>query len=561
MQKIKSFDMFASDIKVNVKGKSKIGSNVGVLLSAVYLGLFGYLAYLIISDFLDTSQPRISQGVNSTDLPPVISFTQDKLFPILNIGHHVQGPLKLSQVQKYVTLRFMKLSLQKDPKTGVVQPKPRMMGVVACADIFHTDKFKRFEGLSPVEKEFMLSNAICMDPGQEDLTIGQETETDPFYQRISLLVLPCSLPTGCATRQELAMITLATIIPKPILNLSDKKNPIKYAYLADEVMSLSTVLTGRQTLNLLKTEIIDDAGFLQGKQLANSYTAIDSTSYSASDRDPAQLTCTPVQMMDNSCIPYWIQNSVTSPRKMVIKRQYKGMVETFSELGGTADMLLTIFFFPYSLYLSRILKEQLVALIHGVNKPRKPKKSSSSTPEQRLSNEHKFQKSQENYQKLVAEVDSWLNLAKLTEELKKVMLILEDNNLRRKGAKIEDLPDADDIHAKNDLSSFPLNQSSANFDSQNQVVPLARNLRQVTKPHALLAASTQKFPSTGSKNALGANRGTLQNLYLPREPAAQDRKADAEQPIRSVEQGDKPSDGQGDPDVVAENRQAPKFDW
>ncbi len=560
MDKIRNFDMLAPDIKLNIRGKRKIGSNVGVLLTLVYLGLFACLAFLIISDFLDTSQPRVSQGVDFTELPPVISFAQDKLFPILNIGHQAQGPLKLSQIQRFMTLRFMKMDLQRDPITGAVQRKMRMMAVIACADILSNDKFKRFEGVTQVEREFLQSNAICMDPGQEDLTLGQEKETDPFYQQVSLLVLPCSLPSGCATRQELAMITLASIIPKPILNLSDKKQPLKYAYLADEVMYLSTALTGRQTLNFLKTEIIDDAGFLQGKKLADDYTAIDSTSYSASDRDPSQLTCTPTQMMDNTCIPYWIQNSVTSPRKMVIKRQYKGMVETFSELGGTADMLLTIFCFPYGLYLGRILREQLVDLIHGVKKPKRVKKATSFSSDQRMNEDLEYQRSRESYQKLLAEVDSWLNLAKITEELQKVRLILEENNIRKKGAVIENLSDAEPNPAKNDLSTFPLNQGSAIFDSQNQVLPLARQNRQASRPQAPQIAG-QKIPTITMKTSSGVYRGAMQSLYLPRESAAKEKKLDTEQGVGSIELAEKRSDSKGEPDVVEDSRSPQKFDW
>ena len=552
MERIRSLDMFAPDIKMNINGKRAIGSSFGVLLSVAYLGLFACLAYLIIADFLDTSQPRISQGVNSTELPPLISFAEDKLFPILNFGHQTQGPLKLADIQKFVTVRFMKTFLQRDANTGAVQRRIRMLKVVPCADIFYTDKFKQFEGLTQVEKELMLSSAVCMDPGEEDLSLGQLKETDPFYQQVSLWVLPCSLPTGCASRQELAKITLASIIPKPILNLSDKKHPIRYVRLADEVMYLSTALTGRQTLNLLKTEIVDDAGFLQGKERAGIYSSIDSTSYSATDRDSSQLSCTPAQMMDNSCIPYWIQSFGTSPRKMVIKRQYKGMVETFSELGGTADMLFMIFCFPYSLYHSRILRERLVELIHGVKKPKKLRKATSVTPEQRASEEQQHLKLRQHYHTLVTEVDSWLNLAKITAEVQKVRAILQDHNFRRNGPMIEHLPDPEISQANHDLSSLPLNQNSAIFDSHNHVVPLARNLRPVQRPKQL---------TVGLKGASGVYRGAMQSLYLPREPAAKENKPDTEQRVGSIESSGRPSDVQGEGEAAVDSRNPPKFDW
>jgi len=73
------FDLFAPDIKMNFRRQGSVSTKVGTAFSVVFLGFFSYLAYLIISDYFDTSKPSVSQSVHPTDLPPLIEFSEDKL--------------------------------------------------------------------------------------------------------------------------------------------------------------------------------------------------------------------------------------------------------------------------------------------------------------------------------------------------------------------------------------------------------------------------------------------------------------------------------------------------
>lgn len=109
-----NLDMFVPELKLNLEGQSGVGTKVGLGLSVVFLGVFATLAYMIISDFFDTTKPRVTQTVNSTELPPFISFTEDKLYPILVFRYGGTTPLDKIQLARFVTVDFTKVELKYD---------------------------------------------------------------------------------------------------------------------------------------------------------------------------------------------------------------------------------------------------------------------------------------------------------------------------------------------------------------------------------------------------------------------------------------------------------------
>ncbi len=422
---IHSLDLFMPDLKLNLQGQPGVGTKVGVGLSMVFLGVFGFLAYIIVSDFLDTKKPIVSQTIASTELPPFISFAEDKLYPILIFRHLGSARLDKEQLARFVTVHLTKVEVRAD-ETGATTTSFSTMKVARCSELVAQGKLKSFHVTSKVERDLLLNEGVCVDPGEEDATLGRRTTRDPVYQQYMWRVFPCSLPSGCATREELSMLTFSSIIPKPNLDLSNKLEPVRYDTLMDEVTYLSTSLTGRLTINLMKSEIVDEAGFLQAERTVKSFTVVASSSYGNSDRNPAQLSCSASQFaIESGCTPYWQQTLLTHPRKMVIKRQYKGMVESFSELGGMMDILFMIFLIPYRIYNSHVLKQRLVEVVHGVKKPRKS--TVKPAHDSNLSLKHHT----ETYNLLLDGIDSCLDLVHLTKVVNHLQRVIKLQGLEQ----------------------------------------------------------------------------------------------------------------------------------
>ena len=425
-----SFDLFMSDIKVNVSGRSSVKTKVGTGLSVLFLGVLAGLTYMSFSDFLDTSKSIISQAVVTTDLEPPISFTEDKLFPMIRFDYQISTALTPADIARFVTIELLKVSQYKDTATGETKTSFHSYKIVPCAELAARNDFRSLADDDVDQRQGLIEYGICVDP-DEDITMGRKSKQEAFSQVMAWRLLPCSLPSGCASKEEMAKVTFLPMMAKPILDLGDRNKPVKYFVQADQVSYLSTGITSRQVVKVIKTEIINNDGFLFGSRLVNHFTSIISTVSSASDRNPTQLSCTPDQLKAKSCIPYFIQNIMVGKQKMIITRQYKGIVETFSELGGMIDMLFLLFYLPYSLYNARVLREVIVKEVHGIERPAKLSISRSSSTalvsasaislsEERIQHDA----SMKSYKRLIEAAESHLDLIKIGRELYTIKALL-----------------------------------------------------------------------------------------------------------------------------------------
>jgi len=287
----------------------------------------------------------------------------------------------------------------------------------------------------------VLAHGICIDTEDRDVVLGRSRDDEPYFRQIMLRVLPCSLPAGCASQEELVQLVFATNIPKPIPHFSNKDHPIHYVTLPEEVTYLSAGLSGQQTLNLIKTEIVDDAGFIQGSRLSKAYTSVENTRYNIAIRNASIISCSKEQIAQMTCPHYWQQTMLTSSKKIVIKRQYKGMVETFSELGGIIEMLFMLFFFPYTIYNNRLLKEKLIEIVYDVRKPEKPHKRRClpCILQRDLSKiDNHYHVRMKEYQRLFESIETCLDVVSLYKEVKNIISTLKSNGMTPTPTRNED---------------------------------------------------------------------------------------------------------------------------
>ena len=538
-----AFDLFPPDIKINVDGRSNIGTKLGSVLSVLFLGIFAGLSYLSISDYLDTKRAILSEAVVSTELEPPISFTEDKLFPLIKFQYQITKQLKPDEVKRFVTIELLKVIEYKDYNTGASTAGFIYYKTVPCSELAERGDFRSLVDDNVDQRQSFINFGICVDPN-EDITLGRRSDKEPFSQIMAWRIMPCSLPSGCATREELAKVTYTPMIAKAILNLSNRKEPVKYTVVADEVRYLSTGFTSRQMINIIKTEIINDDGFLFGTSVQSKFSTIYSTSSSTSDRNPNQLSCTPEEIKLRSCIPYFIQNTINAKRQMIIMRQYKGIVETFSELGGLIDMLFLIFYFPYAFYNGRIVREFLVEKVHGISKPKKPTGPGSATAVQQSDSPAAlYQQSLKEYKTHLKEADQLLDILNISRELatlKKIVKQLQSNRPSPEEVGIREAgdaaPDIIDVYGDEGRSGPP------KHEKKQQPAVASKSSLKVIKPQqrppltGYRAASTKNLQSAAFDglplDSKGADSGHRQIEPIPLQPL--DRPSFETPPQRSI---------------------------
>ena len=197
---------------------------------------------------------------------------------------------------------------------------------------------------------------------------------------------------------------------------------------------------------------------------------------------------------------------------MVIKRQYKGMVETFSELGGMVDMLFMLFFFPYSIYNHRALKEGLVEAIHGVKKPAKsrlqPSRGAKSAQDQSSSPGDTDAAAAKRYSSLLEQIESSLDVVQITKELIKTARILESLEPPGKPeAGIREESDLSPDHRLVDGIGVPANDAS--HCPPLNTVPWSKAGSQ--HPHTM----PKKSHVFQKKSIINHNRASIGNILEP----------------------------------------------
>ena len=426
-----NLDLFIPDLRLNLGGKPGVGTKVGLALTLVFFGSLFATSFLIIADFFNTKKPILSQNVIPTDFPPFISLKEDRLYPIMVFRFQATTIVSKSELARFMTVNLVKADVKTDPASGKATTSFQTLKFAPCSELSAQGKLKTLEVSTPGTKEFLLSEGFCVDVEEKDFTLGQKTPGETFAQQVMWRLLPCSLSSGCATKEEVNQVSFSFFMPKPIVDLTSKDNPVQFMVYPEELFYLSTGISGQQTLNLEKTAIVDEAGMLQGSNFASSFTSIQNTRYNAAARDPTQTTCTLQQISGGLCRHYWQQTLLTGNSKRIIKRQYKGMVETVSELGGMLDLLFLVFYFPYTIYNNMVLKEKIVELVFGVKKPVKnrpaKKQGAKNQIVQSSAEEQTYEKEQEKYGHLLKEADNVFDLVKLSKEVNRIIQILKDS--------------------------------------------------------------------------------------------------------------------------------------
>ena len=519
-----SFDIFAGDIKMNLAGGGSVGTKVGLGLTIAYASIFSALSYIILSDFLDKSKPKISQTVVSQDQKPEIRYKLDKMLPMLYFAYRSTNALKLPELNKFVTLQFAKYSMTKSKETGALVASWKEFDVVPCADLIAQGRFGGYSADPKVMSDPMVLNSVCVDTKDDDMIVGGPTFQPGDVEQVLFKILPCTLPSGCVPREELARVTFGNMSPKPILDLGNPDSPVRHLFEIRDMAFLSIAFTNRQSFNIMKAEVINEAGMFFADKVAQSYAVIDSSSSSLTDRDPNKLSCAVKPgIVGTDCVPYFLQSTFASPQKLEIKRQYKGVVETFSEFGGMVDMLFLIFFFPYAFYNSRAVREKTVAEVYGIERPKKPRRNQTSTPEA----QQQYLEEAEKYSRLLEATDDFFDVGKMARELNNArllvqMLLPESIGFTKKPSELHAAL-ADDQPSKTDL---------VKFKELKQVSSLANPGLPQFKPKKVLHASYSQVGSfkkgLSQKSALSKiesvnelTAGTLEHLKSLREDISQ----------------------------------------
>ena len=360
-----SIDILAPEVKFFFGGRSSQGTKVGKVLSIACICMFLVLAYIIVSDYFDTSKPRVTQEPIPLSRLPRMNFVRDKRYPMVLFNFMDGTPIPKGDLKKYFSVYFTKQAFYPDKP-----PDMKYYGVVPCSELVARNKLDTIVvENSGVVKSTYLTFGYCVDIEDDDVNLGG---ADEGVSEVAMFqVGPCVLGNDCKPKADIGKVGFYVTNPVAYTNYGNYNKPVQYLTEKNEHEFINFGLTLRHKYVYQKTSIVEKKGFLSKEKVTHEFFSIGKLSTGFYSRDSDQTTCVRFfDLSDFTCMPYYSFEMIVSGTALKITREYKGVVESMSEMGGMIDIVYLFFAIIYGFYYHRAFKAILVKNVFGFDAPR-----------------------------------------------------------------------------------------------------------------------------------------------------------------------------------------------
>ena len=135
-----------------------------------------------------------------------------------------------------------------------------MMQDTAACSTLTDDEFSIFEYMGKDNyyyntiKEF----GICPHPSDSFVVEGKGSEA--IYRLFTIKIMPCSLPAGCKSVDEMAKANFQIVLPSSNYQLSSKDDPHKFILNVDDVYYINPTVKQMFNSKIKQTTVRDSGG-------------------------------------------------------------------------------------------------------------------------------------------------------------------------------------------------------------------------------------------------------------------------------------------------------------
>lgn len=421
-------DILAPELKFTINNKYTVSTKIGIFLSCVFFSMFTVLTYIIISDYLDTSKPRVTQETIPLNYQPTLNYSLDRRFPMILLNFRDGSPITKEELPKYFTINLAKWIFSPDKPT-----QSKYYGVVPCAELVAANRTKTIHIEHPgYVKSSYLKYGYCVDVGDDDVTLGGSGDNSD--EVVIFQIAPCIQGNQCKSKEEILKVGFFVTTPTPYTNFGNYKQPVQYLNPKNEHEYVNFALGIRHKYEYQKFELFEDKGFLSKQMQTHKYFSVSKFSVGFFSRELEDNVCASVEDLQSlKCTAYFSQEMVVTRSAVKIMREYKGVVESISEIGGMIDILFLIFYSIYGIYNYHAQKHFLVKQIFGLDKPARvcflcpQKKTKSELKEIQgsivLESQKGLPQALGSYNRALQLVDESMNIVNIARELQMVKVL------------------------------------------------------------------------------------------------------------------------------------------
>ena len=161
---------------------------------------------------------------------------------------------------------------------------------------------------------------------------------------------------------------IQTLTPRVGLDLSSQEDPVKRIFSPDDLFPLNVNNMQLFKYEMVHNQIIDSFGFLTNDQVRKNFTTTIPRPIFWVPRDPELLYAEKKDLFYLITTPYVVIDWASGTKFNLIRRNYQGVIDLVSNIGGLNSIIWVLFTSLYFLLHPFFERNDLVKLVFGVQK-------------------------------------------------------------------------------------------------------------------------------------------------------------------------------------------------
>ena len=339
------YDMFSQPIQFNINGKKNHRTYSGLILSVIFILAVMSISMIEFLKYLGRDAPTTTMDNRTVKVYEKINLRDSDFIPALLFYTGGDVSIQANEISQYYTISWKK-SIWEIKDTEVDGPleylfKSMFYDVVPCGELPRNQT--KYSEDDPTISKVIKTDALC--PIMDDTFSVAGRGSDKVYETISLVIQPCSLPSGqCKNAQDLKYSYVQVLYPSYTLNFSNFETPRAPFLQSEDYYTIDINSKQMYSMKLRTNQILDYLGLVPKWIEKDKYVDAGNIRRESVGRDNNQIQCSKLTYTDAiQCVPYMEFIFQSSADLRVMYRRYITSIETLGAIGGSVSVIFSIF--------------------------------------------------------------------------------------------------------------------------------------------------------------------------------------------------------------------------
>ena len=366
-----NLDVLAPSVQLRIAGNTSSKSFIGVLLFLGYVGVAIWTCLTAFADYRNTQNPRVTNDQKFVTEYQRFNLSESASIPIIIGSYLTRAYTTPSELEAFLTIKMWSIDYELDFQTGEYKEALTDIPFIPCKNLIQSGELVlgNLLGIPKAFLDIIPEYGMCANTTGVDVTVVG-SNSDKYLQTVELSISPCSLPggIGCKPAAEVNKMWIQTLTPRLGLDLSSQEDPVKRVFSPDDLFPLNVNNMQLFKYELVHNQIIDSFGFLTNDQVRKNFTTTMPRPIFWVPRDPNVTYAEKKDLFYLTTTPYVVIDWASGTKFNLIRRNYQGVIDLVSNIGGLNSIIWVIFSSLYYFLHPFFEKKELVKLVFGVQK-------------------------------------------------------------------------------------------------------------------------------------------------------------------------------------------------